>query len=186
MIQLAALLAKPLLGKLPVADSAKDKLANVNALLSGGSGETWIALGRQQATLPIKNQLRSESVSVQRGEIDHESKPLRWAQFDWPALEVDDCTLQKVCWRFYGNGLICLELVASKDARGLDMRDLVGHSIELRDRGGFLIGIWSAAFTIHKGADGAVFHATTKDDLLPLKLHFDEVDDVQVGAGFRI
>lgn len=186
MIQLATLLARPLLGKLPVADAAKDKLANVNALLTGGSGEAWIPLGRQQATLPIKNRHRSESAVALRGEGDHDGKPLPWVQFDWPVIEVDDCSFQKVCWRFYRNGLICLELVASKDARGLDVRDLVGHSIELRDRSGFLIGIWTAAFAIHKGADRAVFQATATDDFLPLKLHFDEVGEVQDGIGFRI
>lgn len=82
--------------------------------------------------------------------------------------------------------MICLELVASKDATGLDVRDLIGHSIELRDRNGFLIGIWSAAFNIRKETERMVFHATAIDDFLPLKLHFDEIADVQDGDGFRI
>lgn len=186
MIQLAALLARPLLGKLPVSKEAKDKLANVNTLLTGGSGETWIPLGRQQATLPIKHQLRSKSASAKRGEGDQEGKPIPWVHFDWPALEIDDCAFRSISWRFYRNGLISLELVASKDGAGLDTRDLVGHSIELRDRDGFLVGIWSAAFAIHRDTELAVFHAAATDDFLPLKLHFDEVRDVQEGVSFRI
>jgi hypothetical protein len=186
MIQLAALLARPILGKLPLPEAAKDKMASVNQLLAGGSGESWIPLARQQATLPVKTQLRGESASVERGERDHDGKPLRWVQFEWPALQVDDCTFHKVCWRFYQNGLICLELVASKDAAGLDVRDLVGHGIELRDRSGFLIGIWSAAFAIQKGTDRTVFHAAAADDFQPLRLHFDETAEIQGGIAFRI
>lgn len=186
MIQLAAFLAKPFLGKLPIPEGAKDKISTVNALLAGGSGETWLPLARQQATLPVKTQFRSQSATGKRGECDHEGKPLHWVQFDWPSQQVDDCTLHKLSWRFYQNGLICLELSASKDAAGLDTRDLVGHGIELRDRNGFLIGVWSAAFTIYKADDHTIFHTAAIDDFLPLKLHFDEVADVQDGFGFRI
>lgn len=186
MIQLAALLAKPFLGKLPLPEGAKDKIADVNTLLAGGSGETWVPLARQQATLPIRNQFRGRSVSTDHGERGHEGKPLRWVQFDWPAQQIDDCTLHKTSWRFYGNGLICLELVASKDAAGLDTRDLVGHGIELRDRSGFLVGIWSAAFTIDRKDDHRVFHTVATDDFQPLKLHFDDIADAQDGFGFRI
>ncbi|WP_353643109.1 hypothetical protein [Mesorhizobium sp. WSM2239] len=89
MIQLASFLARPLLGKLPVSKGAKDKISAVNALLTGGSGETWIPLARQQATLPVKTQVRSQSATGEQGECDHEGKPLRWAQFDWPAQQVD-------------------------------------------------------------------------------------------------
>jgi hypothetical protein len=186
MINLAAFLARPLLGKFPLPEKAKDKISAVNSLLGGGSDEAWIPLARQQATLPIRNQFRGGSVSTERGERDHDGKPVHWVQFDWPEQQVDDCTFQKVRWRFYQNGLICLELVASKDATGLDVRDLVGHRIELRDRSGFLVGIWSAAFTIDRETERAVFHATAIDDFLPLKLHFDEVADVQDGGAFRI
>jgi hypothetical protein len=186
MINLAAFLARPLLGKLPLPEGAKDKIATVNTLLGGGSDEAWIPLARQQATLPIRNELRGGSISTERGERDHDGKPVRWVQFDWPQQQIDDCTFHKMNWRFYGNGLICLELVASKDSRGLDVRDLIGHSIELRDRSGFLIGVWSAAFSIHKETERAVFHAAAIDDFLPLRLHFDEIADVQDGIGFRI
>lgn len=186
MIQLATVFAKRLLGKLPLPDGAKDKIANVNAILSGGSGEKWVPLARQQATLPIRSQFRGGSISTARGECNHDGEPVRWVQVDWPQQQVDDCTFHTVRWRFYSNGLICLELVASKDATGLDVRDLVGHRIELRDRDGFLIGIWLAAFIIDRETERAIFQATAIDDFLPLKLHFDEVADVQVGGAFRI
>jgi hypothetical protein len=186
MINLAAFLARPLLGKLPLPEGAKDKIATVNTLLGGGSDEAWIPLARQQATLPIRNQFRGGSASSERGEREYDGKPVHWVQFDWPEQQVDDCTFQRVRWRFYRNGLICLELVASKDATGLDVRDLVGHGIELRDRTGFLLGIWSAAFTIRRDTERTVFHTAAIDDFLPLKLHFDEVADVQDGGAFRI
>jgi hypothetical protein len=186
MINLAAFLARPLLGKLPLPEKAKDKIATVNTLLGGGSDETWIPIARQQATLPVRNQARDRSATGERGQCDNDGKPVRWVQFAWPARQIDDCTFHKVNWRFYGNGLVCLELVASKDGAGLDVHDLVGHSIELRDRNGFLIGVWSAAFNIRKHTERSVFHATAIDDFLPLKLHFDEIADVQDGDAFRI
>jgi hypothetical protein len=186
MIQLASFLARPLFGKLPLPEGAKDKISTVNALLTGGSSETWIPLARQQATLPVKTQVRSQSATGEQGERDHEGKLLRWVQFDWPSQQVADCTLHKLSWRLYRNGLICLELIASKDAAGLDVRDLVGHCIELRATSGFLIGVWSAAFTIYKGDAHTVFHTVATDDFLPLELHFDEIADLQDGFGFRI
>lgn len=185
MIQLATLLAK-FLGKLPLPQGAKDKIANVNTILAGGSGDKWVPLARQQATMPIRTRFQGTSVSTERGEREYEGKPIHWVQFDWPEQQVDGCTLKKVRWRFYRNGLICLELVASKDATGLDVRDLLGHRIELRDRSGFLIGIWLAAFIIDKETGRAIFQATAIDDFLPLKLHFDEIADAQDGFCFRI
>ncbi len=186
MIQLAALLVRPLLGELPVSDAAKDRMAAVNTMLAGGSGEAWIGLARQQASLPIRRHVRYEATSAGHGGIDHDGKPLRWSQFAWSEQQVDDCAFHHVCCRFYQNGFISLELVASKDTADLDMRDLVGHSIELRDRSGFLIGIWSAAFAIVRGTDRAVFHASATDDFLPLKIHFPEMAGAQAGMAFRI
>ena len=186
MIQLAAFLARPFLGKLPFSEEAKDKFAAVHTLLGGGSGETWIPIARQQATLPIKAEARGQSATGERGELENDGKPLHWMQFDWPSQQVDDCTLHGLNWRFYRSGLICLELLASKDAAGLDVRDLVGHCIELRATSGFLIGVWSAAFVIQGKTEQAIFHATATDDFLPLKLHFDEIADRQDGFGFRI
>lgn len=185
MIQLANLLARPLFGKRS-ASAAKDKVATVDALLTRGSGETWIPLARQQATLPTKAQVRSQSVRGERGTCAYEKTSLGWKQFDWPEQVADGCTIHKLRWRFYRNGLICLELVASKKSAGFDVADLVGHAIELRDRSDFLIGVWSAAFAIRKGDDHAVFHAAAADDFLPLKLHFANLAEIQCGVGFRI
>lgn len=186
MIQLASLLAKPILGKLPFSDKTKDKVDTVNSLLSGGSGETWIPLAREHTTLPVKSQIRGQSAKGERGECDLEGKPLSWVEFAWPPLQIDDCALHKLSWRFYRNGLIGLELIASKDKTGLDTRDLIGHRIELRGRNGFLVGVWSAAFTIYKGDDHLVFHTSATDEFLPLKLHFDEIAEWQDGVGFKI
>lgn len=186
MIQLGALLAKPLLSILPLPDKAKDKLDTVDSLLSGGSGESWIPLARQQATLPVKAQIRGQSAKGERGECDLDGEPLPWVEFDWPPLQIDDCAFHKLSWRFYRNGQIGLELIASKDEAGLDTHDLIGHRIELRDSNGFLVGAWSAAFTIYKGDDHIVFHTSATDEFLPLKLHFGEIADWQDGVGFKI
>lgn len=187
MIQLATLLARPLLGKLPLPDAAKGKLAAVSALLNGGSGESWIALGRQQATLPYTGHVRTRNASSEQGTVTQDGKPIGWIQFDWPADQtVDDCVLHRARWRFYRNGLISLEIVAGKDRSGLDATDLIGHAIELRDKSGFLIGVWSAAFLVHKGTDRQVFQTSITDEHQPLKLHFDDIAGDQDGAGFRI
>jgi hypothetical protein len=187
MIQIATLLARPLLGKLPVSDEAKGKISAVTNLLKGGTGDSWVPLGRQQATLPFSGQARAASATSAQGEVGLEGKPIRWRQFDWPAdQKVDDCTLHRIRWRFYQNGLISLEVIASKDRSGLDMSDLIGHAIELRDKTGFLIGVWSAAFLVHKGTERLAFQSSLVDDFLPLKLHFDEVAPEQDGLSFRI
>lgn len=187
MIQIAALLARPFLGKLPIPDAAKGKVPSLGTLLNGGSGESWVPLGRQQATLPFAGQTGANSASNERGEVVHDGKPVRWLQFDWPPdQQVEDCVLNRIRWRFYQNGLISLEVVASKDKSGLDMSDLVGHAIELRDRTGFLIGVWSAAFLVRKGTDHQAFQSSISDDYLPLRLHFDDIGSDQGGVGFRI
>ncbi|MBB4005659.1 hypothetical protein [Aurantimonas endophytica] len=186
MIKLAALFARPLLSKFRLPDTAKDKIATVNTFLAGGSGDEWVPLARQDATLPIVNQIKARSITCGRGSRDHEDRAVRWIQFDWPEQQVDDCTFHKSRWRVYQNGLICLELVASKDATGVDMRDLVGHRLELRDNSGFLIGIWSAAFSIQRRTERVVFSAAAIDKFLPLVLHFDNIDDVQDGSAYRI
>jgi hypothetical protein len=187
MIQLAALLAKPLLGRLPIPDAAKGKIGTVGNLLKGGTGDGWVSLGRQQATLPFSGQTRANSTASDQGEVGQDGKPVRWIQFDWPTdQKVDDCILHRVRWRFYQNGLISLELIASKDGSGLDMSDLIGHTIELRDKTGFLIGIWSAAFLVHKGTDRLAFQSSVVDDFQPFKLHFDDIGSEQGGVAFRI
>lgn len=183
---LATLFAKPILDKLPLPDTAKGKITAINNLFSGGSGDQWIALGRQQSTLPYADQARSGSGDIIHGKAVSTDKDIAWVQFEWPEMVVGHCIVHFARWRFYETGLICLEIVASKDAEGFDLSDLVGHGVELRDETGFLIGVWSAAFLIHKGAARAAFQASAVDDFLPLKLHFNQIAERQESVCFRI
>jgi hypothetical protein len=64
--------------------------------------------------------------------------------------------------------------------------DLLGHQIALRDKTGFLIGIWAAAFVVPKRTRKRAFQASASDDHMPLKLHFDELESAQTGTWFRI
>jgi hypothetical protein len=183
----AALLAKPFLKAIPAKPEAKDKFKSLAKVLTGGSGEAWIAVARQQATLPFAEASEAQSQLPRRGEAMLDGKPVSWLEFDWPGeCGLADCRLSDVRWRFYRNGLVGLAAELSKDGGTLDMSDLLGHQIALRDKTGFLIGVWAAAFVVPKHTKARAFQASATDDYLPLKLHFDEFDTAQTGTWFRI
>jgi len=181
---LTAKLAKPLAKKLP--EGAAGKLGAVDALLAGGTGDEWIPLARQQSSLPSARELRAESSRDASGAVRQGDTDLSWRQYDWDAATLDHCVLHRVRWRFYKNGLVCLEVAAGKEDQGLDRKDLVGHTIELRDGAGFLIGVWTAAFLLYKGDAERSFQASIVDDHKPLALHYDELANEQQGVAFRI
>lgn len=185
--QFAALLTKPFLKAIPVKPEVKDKFKSLAKVLTGGSGETWIAIARQQVTLPFAETSEALSQAPSRGEAMLDGKPVAWVEFDWPGeCGLADCRVRDVRWRFYRNGLVSLAAELSKDGGGLDMSDLLGHQIELRDKTGFLIGIWAAAFVVPRHTAKRAFQASATDEHLPLKLHFDELDAAQTGTWFRI
>jgi hypothetical protein len=187
LAQFAALLAKPLLKGLPVKPEVKDKFKSLAKVMTGGSGEAWIAVARQQVTLPFAEASEALSQLPSRGEAMLDGKPVAWVEFDWSGeCGLADCLLSDVHWRFYRNGLVSLAAELSKDGSALDMSDLLGHQIALRDKTGFLIGIWAAAFVVPKHTKKRAFQACATDDHLPLKLHFDELDAAQTGTWFRI
>ncbi|SFU22638.1 hypothetical protein [Mesorhizobium sp. YR577] len=107
MNALVSLLSKPLFGKAPDPKAAKSRLGAIDALLSGGSGEAWLPIGRQQVTLPVKNRTAHvASAPATKGEGTLEAKALRWMQFAWSSDQsVDHCALHLAIWRFYENGL---------------------------------------------------------------------------------
>lgn len=185
--QFAALLAKPFLKAIPVNPDVKDKFKSLAKALTGKSDEAWIAVARQQVTLPFAEANDALSQLPSRGEAILDGKPVSWVEFDWPGeCGLADCRVRDVRWRFYRNGLISLAAELSKDAGGLDMSDLLGHQIALRDKTGFLIGIWAAAFVVPKHTKQRAFQASAVDEHLPLKLHFDDLDAAQTGTWFRI
>jgi hypothetical protein len=187
LAKLATFLAKPFLKGLPIKPEVKDKFNSLAKILTGGSGEAWIAIARQQVTLPFAETSEASSQLPSRGEAILDGKPVSWVEFDWPGeCGLADCRVKDVRWRFYRNGLVSLAAELSKDGGGLDMSDLLGHQIALRDKTGFLIGIWAAGFVVPKHTTKRAFQASASDDYLPLKLHFDELDAAQNGTWFRI
>jgi len=185
--QIATLLAKPFLKAIPVKPEVKDKFKSLAMALTGKSEEAWIAVARQQVTLPFGEASEGLSQMPSRGETVLDGKPVSWVEFDWPGeCGLADCRVRDVRWRFYRNGLVSLAAELSKDGSALDTSDLLGHQIALRDKTGFLIGIWAAAFVVPRHTSKRAFQASAMDDHLPLKLHFDELEAAQTGTWFRI
>ncbi|GAB2183446.1 hypothetical protein [Roseibium sp. LAB1] len=187
MIQLASVFAKPLLGKLGVGDEARERFEALQKAVTGDTGTAWIPLSRPSATLDFSTHRLMVSDIHNSGEIGPEKDAVTWKEFVWTSDQaIKDCVLHKISWRFYENGLICLEVCGSKDAVGLDGSDLIGHRLELRDDTGFLIGIWAAAFLIVKDTERRSFQTSTEDDHKLLKLHFGKLAEQQTGIAFRI
>jgi len=82
--QFLGLLAKPFLKAIPVKPEVKDKFNSLAKILTGGSGEAWIAVARQQATLPFAEASEAQSQLPSRGEAMLDGKPVAWMEFDWP------------------------------------------------------------------------------------------------------
>ena len=119
--QIATLLAKPFLKAIPVKPEVKDKFKSLAKILTGGSGEKWIAVARQQATLPFAEASEAISHLPSRGEALLDGKPVSWVEFDWPEeCGLADCRVRDVRWRFYRNGLVSLAAELSKEGVGLE------------------------------------------------------------------
>ncbi|WP_422018906.1 hypothetical protein [Roseibium sp.] len=187
MLHIASIFAKPVLDKFGVTDEAKERFVALQKAVTGDTGTAWIPLSRPSATLDFSTHTQTQSDTFNTGSIESKDGPVTWCEFVWNSDQIiKDCILHKVSWRFYSNKLICLEVCASKDDKGLDGSDLIGHRLELRDRSGFLIGIWAAAFLIVKDTDRRSFQTSAEDDHKVLGLHFNMLADAQTGLSFRI
>ena len=187
MLHLASLFAKPVLGRLGVSGEAKERFVALQKAVTGDTGTAWIPLSRPSATLDFSTHRQTTSDAFATGTLDSDAGTVKWLEFLWNSDQpIKDCVLHKIAWRFYSNGLICLEISGSKDDKGLDSSDLIGHRLELRDETGFLIGIWAAAFLIVKDTDHRSFQTSAEDDHKVLKLHFDKLAEKQTGIAFRI
>ncbi|WP_139238655.1 hypothetical protein [Mesorhizobium sp. YR577] len=115
-----------------------------------------------------------------------DAKSIVWREFIWSRdAQFDQCRWHSVRWRFYENGLICFDAQMSNAGAHANLGDMQGHRIELRDKKGFLVGVWAAGFYVHRGLPAMGFQANIVDDHIPLKLHFSEIDKEQSGFWFR-
>jgi hypothetical protein len=169
------------------AETGKEQAGRLKQVFTGGSGSEWIPLGRQKQTLRFRDLRRGPSGPFKRGKVKLEGTDIPWVQFSWPdAINIDGCEWSSVGWRFYQNGLVSLSAELSKKDSGFDLADLLGHTVELRDKSGFVVGVWSAAFYVLKGSETMAYQSSATEDFAPLKLHFNELADVQTGCFFRI
>ncbi|MEE4187359.1 MAG: hypothetical protein V2I76_02790, partial [Roseobacter sp.] len=108
---------------------------------------------------------------------------VRYKEFLWTQAEtIDECEWGTVRWRFYSNGLVCFDAQMSNNSGKLDNGDVQGHRIELRENNGLLLGVWIAGFFVRRSLPLRGFAASFSDDHQPLKLHFDDIDEAQLGA----
>lgn len=187
MFHIASVFAKPVLEKFGVTDEAKERFVALQKAVTGDAGTAWIPLSRPSATLDFSTHQQTESSTFNTGAVETKDGPVTWYEFVWDTdQQIKDCILHKVSWRFYSNKLICLEVCASKDNEGFDGSDLIGHRLELRDKTGFLVGIWAAAFLIVKDTTRRSFQTSAEDDHKVLDLHIDTLAEKQTGLSFRI
>jgi hypothetical protein len=158
----------------------------VKNLLTKGPLQHAIPLSRQDDVLASLKLQAGDCESSQTGSAMLDGKALSWREFIWSRdTELDQCRWHSVRWRFYENGLICFDALMSNSSEHLDLGDLQGHRIELREKNGFLLGIWAAGFYVRRGLTPLGFQANIVDDHVPLKMHFSEISDKQSGQWLR-
>lgn len=140
-----------------------------------------LPLARHAEVIGIKMHV-GQSDSSQAGSVVQDGKPIKWREFSWAQTQADDNRWQSVRWRFYDNGLVCFDAEMSNEGDGMDLGDMQGHRIELREKAGLLLGTWVAGFYVRRGLPPIGFHASIVDDHAPLKLHFDDLMPTQTGA----
>ncbi|AOF92574.1 hypothetical protein [Sinorhizobium sp. RAC02] len=164
-----------------------DRNKVLDTVLSGGSGSTRLTAGREQQTLHQKYLFPETSREDRGSKPARDEKENSWVQFNWPdEHHHESCTWHNVSWRFYRTGFVTVSMGLSVTDRRLDLHDLLGHRIELRDKSGFLLGVWSAAFQVWKGVGRMGYQSSASEDFLPLKQHFDDIALVQEGQRFSI
>lgn len=149
-----------------------------------GLADQSIPIGRElEPTINFRWKVAVNDVS-NNGQIQVDPETvLRWREFRWTTpASIDDCNWQDLRWRFYENGLVCFDARMSNTSGNLDNGDVQGHRIEIRERNGLLIGVWLVGFFVRKDFPARGFHASVVDEHLPLKYHFDELNDEQTGA----
>ncbi|MEO9653199.1 MAG: hypothetical protein ABJ360_28085 [Roseobacter sp.] len=149
-----------------------------------GLADTGIPIGREDepAGYVRWKAARNDTFNVgSTSGVDNDG--VRWREFLWTTpAQVDECDWGTVRWRFYSNGLICFDAQMANTSGKLDTGDVQGHRIELREDSGLLLGVWIAGFFVRRSLPLRGFAASFADEHQPLKLHFDDISEAQLGA----
>ena len=148
-----------------------------------GLADTGIPIGRENDPAGYVRWDAQDNDVFNSGTSTNESGEVKWREFLWtgPAT-IDECEWGTVRWRFYNNGLVCFDAGMANSSNQLDNGDVQGHRIELREKNGLLLGVWIAGFFVRRSLPLRGFAASFSDEHLPLKLHFDEISEAQLGA----
>ncbi len=148
-----------------------------------GLADTGIPIGREDEPAGYVRWDAQDNDTFNAGASANEKGEVKWREFLWtgPAT-IDECEWGTVRWRFYNNGLVCFDARMANSSRQLDNGDVQGHRIELREKNGLLLGVWIAGFFVRRSLPLRGFAASFSDEHLPLKLHFDEISEAQLGA----
>jgi hypothetical protein len=158
-----------------------DESSSPLARLFSGDRRKAIPLARQGG-LPAGIRLhRGDGGSSRSGSTVLDGKPLAWREFAWGDYAVGSGHWHSVRWRFYADGHVCFDALMSNSGEGVDLGHVQGHRIELREKGGLLLGVWAAAFFVGRGQPALGFQADVKDDHPTLKMHFADLADEQAG-----
>jgi hypothetical protein len=145
-----------------------------------GLSDTGIPIGREGEPAGYVRWAAENNDTLNLGQTGDD---LKWREFLWTGpAEIDECEWGTVRWRFYNNGLVCFDAGMANKSQKLDTGDVQGHRIELREKNGLLLGVWIAGFFVRRDLPLRGFAASYSDDHLPLKLHFDDISDTQLGA----
>ena len=149
-----------------------------------GLADTGIPIGREDEPAGYVRWKAQDSEMVNGGTSQtDDNTEVRWREFLWKAhTTIEECEWGTVRWRFYSNGLVCFDAQMANTSGKLDNGDVQGHRIELREKNGLLLGVWIAGFFVRRSLPLRGFAASFADDHQPLKLHFDDISDVQLGA----
>ena len=176
--------ASKIVSKLVDADSDK-KIDRDNIIKSTlGLADTGIPIGREDEPAGYVRWNAAKNDTFNAGQRTSGDKGhVHYHEFLWTKPEtIDECEWGLVRWRFYSNGLVCFDAQMANTSGKLDNGDVQGHRIELREKNGLLLGVWIAGFFVRRRLPLRGFAASFSDDHQPLKLHFGDVSEAQLGA----
>lgn len=169
-----------------LAESGDDKILDRDNFIKTtlGLADTGIPIGREDEPAGYVRWDAADNDTFNTGvSTNPEGKEVPWREFLWTVpMTIDECDWGTVRWRFYRNGLVCFDAQMSNNSGTLDIGDVQGHRIELREKNGLLLGVWIAGFFVRRSLPLRGFAASFSDDHQPLKLHFDDISEAQLGA----
>ncbi|MEM6889102.1 MAG: hypothetical protein AAF636_13290 [Pseudomonadota bacterium] len=175
--------ATKIVSSLVDAEKGDTKTARDNILKKTlGLADTGIPIGRENDPAGYVRWAAKDNDIFNDGVVGS-ADGVKWREFLWSGPEtIDECRWGTVRWRFYSNGLVCFDAKMANESGKLDNGDVQGHRIELREKNGLLLGVWIAGFFVRRSLPLRGFSASYSDEHLPLKLHFDDISDAQLGA----